>query len=155
MSQSSKFMWGREWIICIYPAFTILQSKFHDHFKCFPTLYAVLFDVQTFTFPTQTLSGIYFIRLSYTFLSYKVGSCFSGCEQNKSFVFRKSGKELLFISTPLVNTHVDIYERVTDYNYARLSSVAWWHILPDGIVWQSARRQLCFVYEHSVSFSQA
>jgi hypothetical protein len=26
--QSSKFMWGREWIILIYPTPTILQSKF-------------------------------------------------------------------------------------------------------------------------------
>ena len=35
-----------------------------------------------------------------------------------------SGKELLFTSTPLVNTYVDIHKRVTDYNYARLASAA-------------------------------
>ena len=29
-----------------------------------------------------------------------------------------------FTSTPLVNTHVEIYERVTEYNYARLAAAA-------------------------------
>jgi hypothetical protein len=59
---------------------------------------------------------------------------------------------MLFTSTPLVNTQVDIYERMVEYNYTRQAAAVWWHILTDGIVWQSAGRQLCFVYEHSVFF---
>jgi hypothetical protein len=51
--------------------------------------------------------------------------------------------------------YVETHDRATEYNYLRLAASAWRHTLSDGIVRQSARRQLCFVYEYSVSFSQA